>query len=247
MGSDVRAVTTFRVPDSVVPVEGYRAWRVTRAGALVSVAGSTTWTAERPILAECEWGGHAAPAFDCTCGLYAFARLDHAVDITRWYRDVIIGRVALWGTVVEHERGWRASCGAVRELFVCPWPTPRLASEAAALIGRDLADAVADGSVLFVGGPEAGIRPRPTGDTWVSRVDGFHTEPFPPTDREALDDLDPGYWANVETDLFHGPTYWCYRFDGRMFRLAAVVDHPSDWEVEEPSADRPTGAGPTRR
>ena len=55
---------------------------------------------------------HDAPHEDCTCGIYAVKTL-HYFRSVGYDRYGIYGEVYLWGTVVEHELGWRAE-------FACP-------------------------------------------------------------------------------------------------------------------------------
>ena len=57
--------------------------------------------------------GHAAPLLACACGIYAARRPEDAL-VYLTGRDEpgvvgrVLGRVALWGLVVEAEHGWRA-------------------------------------------------------------------------------------------------------------------------------------------
>jgi hypothetical protein len=67
---------------------------------------------------------HAAPQFDCQCGLYASSSVKAAASFVRG-RDspreaigTIIGRVFLWGRVVECEHGWRAARAYPAQLFL---------------------------------------------------------------------------------------------------------------------------------
>lgn len=48
---------------------------------------------------------HDAPVADCRCGLHASPTLD---ILRRTRCPAVLGRVALWGRVIEHERGYRA-------------------------------------------------------------------------------------------------------------------------------------------
>jgi len=50
--------------------------------------------------------GHRVPAADCECGVYATKAVDALVSDKP---DAWVGAVALWGTVIEHEHGYRAS------------------------------------------------------------------------------------------------------------------------------------------
>jgi hypothetical protein len=126
-------------PDYLEPVEGWRVWRVgSRDGAIVlqSVFVDAVWEPGRPLEARCEhrrrsllrpWrvqsNEHPAPEEDCSCGIYAASTRAAA----RRYLGVpspvgtgmrVIGRVSLWGDVVESESGWRASSGYPSQLFV---------------------------------------------------------------------------------------------------------------------------------
>jgi hypothetical protein len=126
---------TTDAPDYIEPVLGWRVWLVAEAGArpqLSSVVHPTFWPARRELVAEClhrprerlrPWrrrpSEHAAPAESCTCGIYAACGHDGLAE----YLDAsvgggraafpalhcVIGRVSLWGRVVECERGLRAS------------------------------------------------------------------------------------------------------------------------------------------
>ena len=130
-------------PDYLEPVEGWRVWRVGRRDGevvLQSVFVDAVWEPGRALEARCEhrrrtiwrpWrvrtNEHPAPEEDCSCGIYAASTRSAA----RRYLGVpspvgagmrVIGRVALWGDVVESENGWRASCAYPSLLFV-PIPT----------------------------------------------------------------------------------------------------------------------------
>jgi hypothetical protein len=48
---------------------------------------------------------HPSPSLECTCGLHG----THGVDLLRRTRcPAVLGRVALWGRVIEHDHGYRA-------------------------------------------------------------------------------------------------------------------------------------------
>jgi hypothetical protein len=120
----------------VEPVVGWRCWRILDGAdglGLASTHHALRWPPGRPAMAECELG-HDAPAFPCTCGIYAarepalaFAYLPPHIKETLRARqpeilgyDVVmaVGRVGLWGSVIEAERGWRGASGYPRELYV---------------------------------------------------------------------------------------------------------------------------------
>jgi hypothetical protein len=104
-----------RAPDYAEALIGWRVWCVveTRAGLLLaSVIHDHVWPVGRETVAAC-LHGHAAPNADCACGIHA-AREPAAVLSYLHGRDEpstvarVLGRVRLWGRVVEHEGGWRA-------------------------------------------------------------------------------------------------------------------------------------------
>lgn len=133
------------IPDYAEPVEAWRVWRVgMREGRVVlqSLFARAVWEPAVPLVASCtgshrsrrapwrkEPNDHAAPELDCRCGIYgvrsvAAARsyLERPALLCR--DDRVIGRVALWGNVVEGPAGWRASHAYPIELFV---PAPVVA------------------------------------------------------------------------------------------------------------------------
>jgi hypothetical protein len=133
---DVDAVP---IPDYVEPVEAWRVWRVAMRGGevvLQSLFAGAVWEPAVPCVASCTAGQrsrwvpwrqkpseHAAPELECRCGIYGV----QSVAAARSYLerppllcrdDRVIGRVALWGSVVEGSSGWRASHAYPIELFI---------------------------------------------------------------------------------------------------------------------------------
>jgi hypothetical protein len=127
------------IPDYIEPVEAWRVWRVgMRDGrvVLMSLFAGTVWEPGVPLSAACTQGhrprwrpwriepnDHGAPDLDCRCGIYgvssvaaARAYLESPALLCRDER--VIGRVALWGSVVEGQRGWRGQLAYPIELFV---------------------------------------------------------------------------------------------------------------------------------
>jgi len=88
------------------------------------------WWPSRPGLpAPCWQHAGPAPAEGCRCGIYAATTAAQAAaSITEPPRPRerivhhVIGRISLWGTVVECERGWRAERAYPASLAV---PAPR--------------------------------------------------------------------------------------------------------------------------
>jgi len=127
-------------PDIPAAIEGWRAWRVVETDdryLLGSIVKAAYWEPLEALEAEClhrrsplEWlrggGRHEAPGPACQCGIYA-GGLRQAGE---YLRDLwscgsrrptvarVLGRVSLWGTVVECERGFRASHAYPSRIYV---------------------------------------------------------------------------------------------------------------------------------
>jgi len=108
---------------AIEPVLGWRVWRLHVVDGEPTLAPTTPrpdWPLREPIRASCTGSHtrlymvfnpelerfHRSPVLGCTCGVHA------AKDPRRLARGVhgagVIGRVAMWGRVIEHSRGWRA-------------------------------------------------------------------------------------------------------------------------------------------
>jgi hypothetical protein len=67
---------------------------------------------------------HTVPDTSCQCGIYAIddpCKLNSYLDssyVGRHALHRVIGRVSLWGTVIECERGWRAAYAYPAHLYV---------------------------------------------------------------------------------------------------------------------------------
>ena len=101
-------------PDYISPVLAYRLRRWDVSG-LKSLNGMP-WVAGQPLAAQCratlrrravEGLAQSDPHANCRCGVYGSKRLDSLKSI-RFWKSGVRGEVLLWGTVVEHEHGWRA-------------------------------------------------------------------------------------------------------------------------------------------
>jgi hypothetical protein len=116
------------------PILAWRAWVLDTSGSrpeLSSIVYRTPWPAREPLRSTCEAGGCLAarwPAHRHTCGIHAFKERAGAEDFpSSWERlrfgpaahdEYVIGRVSLWGHVVEHEAGYRAELAYPYELVL---------------------------------------------------------------------------------------------------------------------------------
>ncbi len=111
----------MNVPDYISPIVGWRVWRWDAAG-LKSLNGRR-WPPGQPLAAKCGAGNaheaHEPPRADCTCGVYASKSREH-LRLTGYEPLGIRGEVHLWGTVVEHELGWRSQFAYPKTLYLPP-------------------------------------------------------------------------------------------------------------------------------
>jgi len=124
MSANVSLARELTVVATTEPIVAWRAWALTghRDGTellLRPVAGrSRPWRPMEPAEAACKHARlHGAPNVDCSCGLHG----THDVEILRRTRcPAVLGRVAFWGRVIEHELGYRAQFGYPQRLtLVC--------------------------------------------------------------------------------------------------------------------------------
>ena len=113
------------------PIVAWRAWALTgrRDGSnllLRPVAKrARVWRPQEVVEASCRisrW--HDAPDPACTCGLHG----THGIEVLRKTKcPAVLGRVALWGRVIEHEHGFRARYAYPQRLRLicqfCFWMT----------------------------------------------------------------------------------------------------------------------------
>jgi hypothetical protein len=109
----------------------WRAWALTGhrdgTGLLLRPVAkrARTWRPREVVEASCRtsrW--HDAPDPACTCGLHG----THGLEVLRKTKcPAVLGRVALWGRVVEHEHGYRAQFAYPQRLRLicqfCFWMT----------------------------------------------------------------------------------------------------------------------------
>lgn len=128
-------------PDAIEPAVGWRVWDVVPLDGsyrLCSLAFWTIWLPQRAATAACRrvlvdrsWSrlpDHEAPSANCTCGIYATQTAQQVLEYAKQFRPRadtahrVVGRVSLWGTVIECAGGWRASLAYPSAIFV---PTAR--------------------------------------------------------------------------------------------------------------------------
>jgi preprotein translocase subunit YajC len=140
----------MKIPDYISPVVGYRVWHWDATG-LKSLNGER-WLPGRPLAAVCRAGANGfisglarvthypneLPYLKCTCGVYAAKTIEH-LHQCGYKKFEVHGEVYLWGTVVEHERGWRSQFAYPKTFFLAPDTIPFSLSEINTLL-RTLAD-----------------------------------------------------------------------------------------------------------
>ncbi len=126
----------MRAPDYVEAIIAWRAWFVVADEEeirLSSLVYKNVWVPRCELVASCQrrvfcfprlWrkkpSEHPAPTEECRCGIYGARDAEHAAayltndlwrdEPLRWpLLHRAIGRVSLWGSVVECKQGWRAS------------------------------------------------------------------------------------------------------------------------------------------
>jgi len=101
---------------------GWRYWQV-RAGRLRSVTQRhVEWKPGVVLAARCSGAGHGAPDAGCECGIYGARDLEslrqHGLCLPP--EALAVGRVALWGRVIDDVSGWRGEFGRPLSVAVVP-------------------------------------------------------------------------------------------------------------------------------
>lgn len=125
------SVETFvprMVPDQIEPAVGWRAWLAigTPHGGmrLWSIVYPELWRPGQPLVAHCPHHTYRHPISErCTCGIYAAHRREDVVahlvrPPIRIPARLVVGEVAMWGRVIEGERGLRATHAYPRRLWL---------------------------------------------------------------------------------------------------------------------------------
>jgi len=111
------------------PVVAWRSWRLgtydTSAGILEPFLRSCVyaeyWPAGERFEASCP--RHALPSRACGCGVHGVTSRDEALRWARWAggalpNPIVVGRVNLWGRVLQFSRGYRAQYAYPYELEI---------------------------------------------------------------------------------------------------------------------------------
>jgi hypothetical protein len=128
-----------RAPDLVVPVVGFRRWRVL-GHELFSPYVPESWPRRR-MRAECRRAPHAAPDHGCTCGIYAAHEPVHG-RLT-FSDGTVPGIVSLRGRLEVHASGVRAEEATLEALAHPPGGPRGLLADLRAVasdLGVDLVD-----------------------------------------------------------------------------------------------------------
>lgn len=107
---------SLTAPDLVVPVVGYRQWRLA-GGYLQSLFTRVHWPGPE-LSASCLATNHEpwrVPAKECVCGIYAYYDPCPLLASAGIF-DFVSGAVILWGVIELHDSGMRASHARVVSL-----------------------------------------------------------------------------------------------------------------------------------
>ncbi len=139
------------------PVRGWRLWHVRRHGGEHRLESFTwhhvAWPPLRRLEARCAAHAGAAPVRGHECGIHAFKSRELAELLLRRYtgvrrpyyegvthdvrRPIALGRVSLWGRILERERGFRAQYAYPYDVFVIGG-TERIAADLRRLYAVDV-------------------------------------------------------------------------------------------------------------
>lgn len=112
------------------PIIAYRVWQI-KNGLLYAYAQDAAWKPMERFEADCllqssiygypYFGARKhlerAPISSCSCGIYAFKEVELVVEHMAENEKLFAGRVALWGSVIECERGYKAEFAYPQVLY----------------------------------------------------------------------------------------------------------------------------------
>lgn len=102
---------------TVGEIIGWRAWRIGKAGLLMSLAVENVWEPGRTMTVRDIDKDHKVGDHD-HLGIYAFKERGMALKDTEFANSSMMafGSVRLWGDVIEHAYGWRAEFAAIESI-----------------------------------------------------------------------------------------------------------------------------------
>jgi hypothetical protein len=124
---------------TIEPIVGWRVWHVDPSPGgvrLLSWSERAEWPLSRRMVAACRRlhgllplsTAHEAPRLGHACGIYAFRDREDAERLLEQLGPVgkpagrlaaAIGRVSLWGRVIENTGGWRSQYAYPYDLILC--------------------------------------------------------------------------------------------------------------------------------
>lgn len=120
-------------PDTAEAITAWRYWYLDEddEGVLISPFREDRWSPETAFRALCDaphTSLRSAPDESCTCGIYGRRAwgndlqeaVIYAMQSPNWKRRIVIGKVALWGKVIEGRTGYRGELGYPIELHLLP-------------------------------------------------------------------------------------------------------------------------------
>lgn len=108
--------TSVVVPDSVVPVVGYRMWRVVDGWLRAAAFTDYEWKPGINV-ASCRGNGHRVGESYCSCGFHANKRRDWVQILGSKDSGYVTGTIDMFGIVTEHVHGYRASHAVITGIF----------------------------------------------------------------------------------------------------------------------------------
>lgn len=103
-------------------ISGWRCWIVKAGEALLRpiYKKGLIWKPRQALEAMCPDEEHVVPSEGCKCGLWAVCH-PMLLSEVHWKEHraltLVVGQVALWGHIIEHERGWRAQFAYPTHLY----------------------------------------------------------------------------------------------------------------------------------
>jgi hypothetical protein len=117
-------VSQKKMPDYTTVLTGWRAWRTAvhrNQWRLAALGQGIVWPPKRKLAARCKdesASPHPAPCWECSCGVWAFKDLDRLLLAVESYDVSVLGKVSLWGRIIETENGYRAEYAYPSELWL---------------------------------------------------------------------------------------------------------------------------------